>query len=110
MIYSVFQLVGGIILSIGWVPQIIQIIKTKSIRDLNQRTFWMLFVGIGLMEVYAVHLAADGVGLAFLITNSLSLALIVFILMLIFRYRHTSRDPNQDKDRDVEKEKDEGIH
>ncbi len=90
MIFALFQLVGGIILSFGWIPQILQMIKTKSAKDLNQNTFWLLFTGIGLMEVYAVSLAMDGVGYAFLITNSLSLVLIVIILALIMKYRHNN--------------------
>lgn len=87
MLFALFQLIGGIILSFGWIPQIIQIVRTKSARDLNPNTFWLLFTGIGLMEVYAVHLALEGVGYAFLITNSLSLLLIVIILALIVMYR-----------------------
>ncbi len=90
MIVALFQLVGGIILSFGWIPQIIQMVKTKSSKDLNPNTFWLLLTGIGLMEVYAVSLAMDGVGFAFLITNSLSLVLIVIILALIMKYRHNN--------------------
>ncbi|GAB6928947.1 hypothetical protein JCM10914A_29300 [Paenibacillus sp. JCM 10914] len=89
MLFALFQLVGGVILSFGWIPQIIQIIRTRSVADLNPKTFWSLLIGIGLMEVYAVSLAVEGVGYAFLITNSMSLVLIVVILLLIFRYRHT---------------------
>ncbi|ANE45347.1 hypothetical protein SY83_02250 [Paenibacillus swuensis] len=88
MIFAMFQLIGGVILSFGWIPQILQIIRTKSVKDLNKKTFWLLFIGIGLMEVYAVSLAMEGVGYAFLITNSMSLVLIMFILFLIFLYRN----------------------
>jgi MtN3 and saliva related transmembrane protein len=87
MLFALFQLIGGVILSFGWIPQIVQIIRTKSVKDLNQKTFWLLFAGIGLMEVYAVSLALDGVGYAFLITNTMSLVLIVFLLALILMYR-----------------------
>lgn len=87
MIFALFQLIGGVILSFGWVPQIVQVLKTKSVKDLNPQTFWLLFVGISFMEVYAIHLAMERVGFAFLITNSLSLLLIVIILGLLFTYR-----------------------
>jgi MtN3 and saliva related transmembrane protein len=33
MLFSVMQLIGGVILSLGWIPQIIQILKTKSVSD-----------------------------------------------------------------------------
>lgn len=51
MLFALFQLIGGVILSFGWIPQIIQILRTKSTKDLNKNTFWLLFAGIGLMEV-----------------------------------------------------------
>ncbi|WP_410511947.1 SemiSWEET family sugar transporter [Paenibacillus sp. BR2-3] len=91
MVFVLFQLIGGVILSFGWIPQIIQIFRTKSVKDLNKKTFLLLFAGIGLMEVYAVSLALEGVGYAFLITNSMSLVLIVIILTLIFKYRHSAQ-------------------
>lgn len=92
MIFDLFQLIGGAILAFGWIPQILQIIRTKSVKDLNKRTFWSLFVGISLMEIYGIKLAADGVGYAFLITNSLSLLLIVIILGFIVKYRQKQGD------------------
>jgi len=87
MIFDLFQIIGGVILAFGWIPQIIQILRTKSVEDLNRRTFWSLFTGIGLMEVYAIKLGIDGVGYAFLFTNTLSLILMIIILMLIARFR-----------------------
>ena len=38
MIFDLLQLAGGFILSFGYVPQIIQIIKTRSASDLNLKT------------------------------------------------------------------------
>ncbi len=87
MFFAVLQLIGGVILSFGWIPQIVQIVKTKSVKDLNKKTFWLLLAGISLMEVYAVSLAVDGVGYAFLITNSMSLVLILIIIGLMFKYK-----------------------
>ncbi|MFD2169650.1 PQ-loop domain-containing transporter [Tumebacillus lipolyticus] len=87
MFFAVLQLIGGVILSFGWIPQIVQIVKTKSVKDLNKKTFWLLLAGISLMEVYAVSLAVDGVGYAFLITNSMSLILILIIIGLMFKYK-----------------------
>lgn len=87
MFFAVLQLIGGVILSFGWIPQIVQIVKTKSVKDLNKKTFWLLLAGISLMEVYAVSLAVEGVGYAFLITNSMSLVLILIIIGLMFKYK-----------------------
>lgn len=66
MLFSLMQLIGGVILSLGWLPQIIQILKTKSVADLNLKSYLLMLLGIGLMEAYAVSLVLTGVGLAFL--------------------------------------------
>lgn len=87
MIFDFLQLLGGFILSFGWIPQIIQIIKTRSVHDLNPRTFVFLFTGILLMEVYGIHLALEGTAIAFLITNTMSLILILIILVLLIHFR-----------------------
>ncbi|NQX45046.1 hypothetical protein HQN87_06860 [Paenibacillus tritici] len=91
MVFTVMQLIGGIILSVGWIPQIVQIIKTKSVADLSLKSYLLMLLGILLMEAYAVQLAAQGVGLAFLITNSLSLAVVSMVVLLILRYRTRSK-------------------
>ncbi|WP_310829495.1 PQ-loop domain-containing transporter [Paenibacillus pedocola] len=87
MLFTLMQLIGGIILSIGWIPQIVQILKTKSVSDLSLRAYLLMLLGIGLMEAYAVSLAADGNGLAFLVTNTMSLTVVSTVVLLILRYR-----------------------
>ena len=42
--YGVFQLIGGIIMSVGYIPQIAQILRTKSSEGLNLKSFGMIFV------------------------------------------------------------------
>lgn len=85
--FDFLQLAGGLILAIGYIPQIIQLIKTRSSRDLNAKTYLSLTVGILLMEVYAVDLAVQGSGVMFLVTNSISLFLTGSITALIFILR-----------------------
>jgi MtN3 and saliva related transmembrane protein len=81
------QFIGGFILSFGYIFQVVQIIKTKSVNDLNLKTFISIFIGILFMEIYAVNLVVTGVGHMFLITNSMALILagIMCVLILMFR-------------------------
>ncbi|AZS14914.1 PQ-loop domain-containing transporter [Paenibacillus lutimineralis] len=88
MIFSILQLIGGVILAIGWIPQILQIMKTKSVRDLSLKSYLFMLLGIGLMEIYAIDLVGNGSGIAFLMTNSLSLLVVLFVIMLVLRYRN----------------------
>lgn len=93
-IFDLLQLIGGFILCVGEVPQIMQMVHTKSVQDLNFATFASIFLGVLLMEIYAIHLVVVcNAGLMFLITNSLSLLLAGIICVLILRYR--SKLPNE---------------
>ncbi|MDF9840561.1 MULTISPECIES: PQ-loop domain-containing transporter [unclassified Paenibacillus] len=87
MLFALMQLLGGFILSVGWIPQIIQIVRTKSVADLNLKAYLLMLLGIGLMEACAVNLAVQGSGLAFLITNTLSLAVVSTVVVLILHYQ-----------------------
>jgi len=69
------QLVGGLILALGYIPQIRQIVRTKSCKDLNLESYLLVFIGVAMMEIYAVNLVIHGSGLMFLITNSLALTI-----------------------------------
>lgn len=89
MVFTIMQLIGGIILSVGWIPQIVQILRTRSVADLSLKSYLLMLLGIALMEAYAVNLAAQGVGLAFLITNSLSLTVVTLVVLLVIRYRNS---------------------
>jgi len=87
MIFNLAQFIGGIILSFGYIPQISQIIKTKSVKDLNLKTFYFVFIGIFLMEVYAINLVINNAGHMFLVTNTMSLVVSGITCFLILKYR-----------------------
>lgn len=80
--YEVLQLLGGLILSVGAIPQIEQIVRTKSAKDLNLATLVTLIVGMGMMETYAIH---ENI-LMFAITNTISLILASVQLALKIYY------------------------
>lgn len=83
-IFGVFQLIGGVIMSVGYIPQIVQILRTKSSKGLNFKSFGMIFSGIALYEVYAISLVCiDGSGHMYLITNSVSTILSGLMCLLI---------------------------
>jgi len=88
MIFDLLQLIGGIILSFGYIPQIVQIIKTKSVNDLNLKTFLSVFIGILFMEVYAINLAVNKTGYMFLVTNSMALILSGIMCILILKFKN----------------------
>ena len=84
IVFNTIQLVGGLILSFGYIPQILQIIRTKSVKDLNFKTIVLVFTGIMCMELYAMYIFTEG--MMFLVTNSLSLVLAGLMCFLYKRY------------------------
>lgn len=86
MIFDILQLLGGIILSFGQIPQIVQIITTKSAKDLNLKTYIMMFTGILMMEIYAINLVLHGAGGAYLFTNTISLIASAIMVILTLKY------------------------
>lgn len=86
-IFGIFQLIGGVIMSVGYIPQIVQMLRTKSSEGLNFKSFGMIFAGIALYEIYAVSLVViDGSGHMYLITNSVSTFLSGLMCLLIKVY------------------------
>ena len=81
-IYDILQLVGGMILSIGSIPQIEQIVRTKSVKDINLTSIITLILGMLLMQIYAVHAELT----MFIITNTISLLLAIVKLSLKIYY------------------------
>ena len=88
MVFNILQFIGGLILSFGYIPQIIQIIKTKSVEDLNFKSSLFIFIGILFMEIYAVNLVINKVGYMFLVTNSMSLFLSGLVCIMIMKFRN----------------------
>lgn len=85
--FDALQLIGGLILSVGYIPQIIKLNKTKSSSDFNLKTFVMVLIGISLMEAYAINLVYNGSGVMFLVTNTMSLIVQIVLVLSILKYR-----------------------
>ena len=94
--FDILQLIGGLILALGYMPQIIQLIRTKSSKDLNLKTYLLVFIGIVFMEPYAINLVVNGSGLMFLITNTMSLIVSLLFCILIIKTRLHGKDNSKD--------------
>jgi MtN3 and saliva related transmembrane protein len=89
MIFDILQLIGGLILCFGYLPQIKQILKTKSVEDLNFKSFAMIFTGVLFMQIYAINLVWGGQGLMLLITNSMRVIVSGIVCFLIIKYKES---------------------
>lgn len=92
LFFDILQLVSGIILAFGYVPQIIQIVRTKSVKDLNLRAFLLISAGIFLSELYAINLTfVQKAGGMFLVTNTMALLMPSAVCLLIIKYRKVEK-------------------
>ncbi len=89
ILFNLLQFIGGIILSIGYIPQIYKIIKTRSVEDFSVFYLANLWIGIFLMELYAVYNMLHGVAIMFLVTNTIAITCetTMLILTLLFKKR-----------------------
>lgn len=92
---SLCQLIGGAILSVGVIPQIVQVIRTKKANDLNHVSILTVLAGISLMEIYAIGLLLQNVGTAFFITNTVSLLLQLALAVVVLKYKKILKRQNQ---------------
>lgn len=86
--FNLLQLAGGIILSLGYIPQIIKTFTTKSVDDLSLRYYVLVFIGVLMMELYSIFNVISGVAemFMFFVTNTISLACCGTMMVLTFKY------------------------
>ncbi len=87
-LFNLLELLGGFVISFAYVPQLRQIVRTKSVSDLNLKTFALIFIGVVCMELYAINLYfAHNSGGMFLVANTMSLSASGSMCVLILKYR-----------------------
>ena len=83
---SALQLLGlaaGTITSITFLPQVIQIWKTKSAKDLSMFMLLLLIVGVSMWLTYGI-LVRDA---AIIYTNSMVLTMSLIMLFFKFKFK-----------------------
>lgn len=87
-IMNIAQLIGGFILTAGYLPQIMKTLKTKSVDDISLQYYGFVCLGVTLMELYAVYqVVVNEVAGMFLVTNSMALACCSTMFFLVTKYR-----------------------
>jgi MtN3 and saliva related transmembrane protein len=77
---------AGILTSIAFVPQVLQIYKTKSAKDVSLAMFLLFTTGVVLWLIYGIKSHAVPV----IAANSITLLLSCVILFFKYRYRETA--------------------
>jgi MtN3 and saliva related transmembrane protein len=74
--------VAALLTSFGFVPQVLKMWRTKSVKDVSPLTFVQFIAGVSLWAVYGIHLR-DPVIIA---ANLVSLSILFLGLFIYFRY------------------------
>lgn len=86
--FALLQLSGGILLTVGYIPQIAKILRTRNVESFDLVAFAIIALGIGCMQAYATYQwFGHRVAGAFMITNTISLAIALVMVALIVFYR-----------------------
>lgn len=87
-VINLAQLIGGFILTAGYLPQIRKTLKTKSVDDISLSYYGLIVLGVSLMEIYgAYQFFVNKAAGMFLITNTMALACCLTMFILVAKYR-----------------------
>ena len=78
--------IAGILTTLAFVPQVLQIYKTKSVKDVSLSMFLIFTAGVSMWLVYGIKVHA----LPVIAANAITLILSLVILFFKFKYRKTS--------------------
>jgi MtN3 and saliva related transmembrane protein len=82
------QLLGGLLISLAYVPQILRMLKTKSSRDVSLGFLWLILLSLLLMLSYSIELYwKQDVGLPLMITNLMNLVMVILTLWVARKLR-----------------------
>lgn len=82
MIWTIVGLTAATLTMFAFIPQIIKIIKTKSVKDVSLITVLQLMLGVSLWIIYGIHLKDPIIILA----NSVTFSTLVVLLYLYVNY------------------------
>jgi MtN3 and saliva related transmembrane protein len=83
MFWQILGFSAAALTMFGFVPQIIKIYKTKSVKDISLVALIEFSLGIFLWVLYGIHLK----NIVIIIANTVSLSTLVIALALYFRYK-----------------------
>ena len=82
MFISIIGLSAALLTMFGFLPQVIKIYRTKSVRDLSLPAILQFIVGIFLWLMYGIHLK----NFVIILANSVTFLILIVALKLFLKY------------------------
>ena len=54
--FILIGIIGGVMLNIGCIPQVVKLFKTQKAKDLSLSSHLVYFCGISLLTIYSIHI------------------------------------------------------
>jgi len=88
MFWEIVGLFAAFLTMFGFLPQVIKIYRTKSVRDLSLPAILQFIVGIFLWLVYGIHLK----NFVIILANSVTFLILIVALALFLKYSSKVRE------------------
>jgi len=82
MFWEIIGLLAALLTMFGFLPQVIKIYRTKSVRDISLPAILQFIAGIFLWLVYGIHLK----NFVIILANSVTFLILIVALVLFFKY------------------------
>ena len=83
--FILIGIIGGVLLNIGCIPQVIKLFKTQRAKDLSLSSHLVYFCGIALLTIYIIHMQ-DALFTVLNIIGLLGLVVIIAGILLYGRF------------------------
>lgn len=91
MIWQVIGITAAGLTTFSFMPQIIKVLKSKSIKDVSIIMLFQFGIGVTLWAIYGIHLK----NMIIIMANIISLVTIITMICLYFNYGF--KKPKEDK-------------
>lgn len=81
--YQLIGFIGIMLINIAYIPQTIKVCRTKNVEGLSISFFFILFVGLFLLQVYSVSVW----DIVYMVSNFVAMFNVATLLVLIIMYR-----------------------
>jgi len=82
---DLLMLIGGTILAVAWLPQLVHNLRTHQVRDVSSLTVSAVALGVSLGEMWALAALADR--WAYAVTNGVASLIMYGVLASVLVYR-----------------------
>lgn len=95
-ILNYMQVVGGLLISAGYIPQIIKTNRIKKVDNFSPSYYLMIWLGVGMCFLYGIDVAIKQGDLGLMLGQGFSLSVVTAMIVSYFLYRKgdKAKSPN----------------